>query len=234
MQYEELQVRFPAGVLRSELRLRTAHIAPSDLVRLMGYANARKATLDRIARVLDDPWLGLADGGFDFRYGSREFLEVLCRTVGIEDGVCQRGIVAIEREIDADRRAYKPWLFVDTGFRREDHPGMSLTILGLIESARRLRFPDGFWRLSLTGQLARARQRVCEHMAATGGELPVRGTIRGYWFVHREWCAIELSPDGEVLGETDRFNPAGATAHIRRRRIDPDTLLGGSDQGREG
>lgn len=57
MQYEELQVRFPAGVLRSELRLRTAHIAPSDLVRLMGYANARKATLDRIARVLDDPWL---------------------------------------------------------------------------------------------------------------------------------------------------------------------------------
>ncbi|HYW05043.1 MAG TPA: hypothetical protein VFA86_13995 [Gammaproteobacteria bacterium] len=215
--------------LRRELRLRTAHVERADLARLLGYAAAREATLARIGRVLDDPWLGLAEAGFDFRYGSREFLEALCRTVGIDAALRRSAIEALERDLEADRAAYKPWLFVDTGFRRRDHPGMSLTILGMIESRRRLRFPHGFHRLPLPEQLARARQRVRGHMAATGGGIPVWGPIRRYWFVYRDRCAIELSVDGEVLGETDDFNPAGATAHIRGRRMDPDTLTGGGE-----
>lgn len=222
----------PAVVeLRRELRLRTAHAAPVELARLMGYATAGAAVRDRIGRVLDDPWLGLARGGFDFRFGGRGFLEALSRTLGVDDGIVRRAIRVIVRDLEATRRAYQPWLFVDTGFRRQDHPGMSLSVLAMIESRRRLVFPGGLWRVPLGGQLGHARQRVREHMVATGGTIPVWGPIRRYWFVYRDRCAIGLSVDGAVLGETDRFDPPGAVAGIGSRRLEPDTLTGGRDRG---
>jgi hypothetical protein len=211
--------------LRRELLLRTAHASAADLVRMMGYAGVRQATLERLRRVLDDPDLGLGQGTFDFRFGSHGFLETLCRVVGIPESDFRPAIEAIERRLERERNAYRPWLFADTGFRRADHPGMPLCVLALMESRRRLRFPDGFVRLPLFEQVDRARQRVRDHMRETGGHLPIWGTIQRYRFFYAPDCSVELSVDGDILGERLGHEPAGASLRLGRRELDPITEI---------
>src|SRR5690606_31003109 len=77
-------------------------------------------------------------------------------------------IDAIKRELQEDQRAFKPYLFVDTEFRRQ---GQSIAILALCKWMRRLDFPQQFWRKTLVDQVEAARQRVREHMKSTLGEL---------------------------------------------------------------
>lgn len=50
-----------------------------------GYCKPGEAAVCRLHEVLEDSDLGLSSGGFDFRFGSREFLCALCDVVSLDE-----------------------------------------------------------------------------------------------------------------------------------------------------
>lgn len=189
--------------LPQQIQQRAQFRAEDDLLRQMGYAKPDRRHRERLAAVLADPALGLEAPMYDFVHGRRDFLRALCRALRLPEHHCREFIAERDRRDKEQRQAYPPWLFVDTGFRRQDRPGMPLFALALLERRRRLPLAADTWRLPWDQQLARAQARVREHMAESGGELKVWGRIQRYLFCYAEDHQLEIAPSGEVLGEVE-------------------------------
>ena len=202
-----------------EVQQRAAMMPADDLLRRMGYHSVGPKARDRLARVLSDPQLGLATPEYDFHFASRAFSEALCQALAMEPVDYLPALDAIEAHLEEARRAYKPWLFVDTGFKRADRPGMPIFILAMIESKRRLRLPPDTFRLPWEQQLQRAQEAVRQHMRETGGELKVWGSIQRYLFCYAEDQKLELSPSGEVVGDASDMGISQASVTLKGKPL---------------
>lgn len=188
------------GKLRSSLSLRLLECNRVDILKSMGYPQPTERNLARLGKVLADRDMGLNDGAYDLRYSDEEFLRTLCSALGVDDALVDVEIAAIVSEHECQVAAFKPYLWVDTGFTRKNQP---LFALAALEQFRYLDFEPTFWRLPLHEQIARAGQRIREHMESTGGDLPVWGRVQQYWFFHsRDWAYL-LGVTGEIIGECE-------------------------------
>ncbi len=187
------------------------------LLARMGYRGAGPKARARLSRVMADEQLGLADAEYDFHLDSRGFVEALCRAVGLPPEDYQPELDAIEEAIRTHRRAYKPWLFADTGFKRSDYPDTRIFVLAALESERRITLPEDTWQLPWDEQLERARKAIHEHMAKTGGELPVWGTIRRYLYCYAEDRKFAFTVAGEALGDASGAALSRASLQVSGR-----------------
>ncbi|MEC9483081.1 MAG: hypothetical protein UMU75_07100 [Halomonas sp.] len=215
--------------LHAELQRRTASWASSELLCRMGYPKPGEAACNRLQHVLEDPDLGLGSGGFDFRFGSREFLCALCEAVGLEEAEYRPCIEARRQWLSDERHAFKPYIFIDTGFRRSDHPGTGIFALAVCEGRRRLTFPAGTWRKPLSEQIHLAQARVCEFMAETGGDIKIWGTAQRFLFFYAQGAAIEIATSGEVLGDWQGGGPSQASWRIGNQKITPQPPASNAD-----
>lgn len=205
--------------ISQDLQQRAAEVPDGELLTRMGYRTIGPKARDRLARVLSDPQLGLATPEYDFHLASRAFSEALCRALAMDPGDYLPALDAIEAHLEEARRAYKPWLFVDTGFKRSDRPGTAIFILAIMESTRRLRLPPDTFRLPWEQQLQRAQQLVRQHMADTGGELKVWGRIQRYLFCYAEDQMLELSPNGDVVGDASWTGISQASVTLKGKPL---------------
>lgn len=194
--------------LQDELCLRAVHIPHAELLRLMGYASINGKNMMRLRRVLEDPHLGLGQASFDFKFGSEQFVRKLSQVLGVAQTKVDSEVDAIKQWLLEERTAFKPYLFVDTGFRRTGQP---IFVLAMCEGMRRIGFTEQFWRKPLAEQVALAQQRASEHMQKTSGQLGVWGSIRQYWFYYTPDNRVEISTRGEVLNDVMSSPPARAT-----------------------
>ena len=202
-----------------QVQQRAAAVPADDLLRRMGYHTVGPKARNRLSRVLADPELGLSTPDFDFHLASRGFAEALCAAAGLEPERYLPAIDTIERRHHEEAVAYKPWLFVDTGFKRSDHPGSPRFALAAMEAKRRVRLPADTCRLPWEQQLQRAQQTVRWHMRETGGELPLWGHIHRYLFWYAEDRAVELTLEGDVAGEASPVGLSRASLSVNRRPI---------------
>lgn len=193
---------------KTDLVLRVAPMPRDEILKAMGYHKPSSANLERIQSVLDDPDFGLADGGFDFKYSSEGFLRALCVVTGMDRALADQRIRRIQECLEEERNAFKPYLWVDTGFKRRSQP---IFALAACEHQRYLDFPKGFWRFSMDRQLGRAQCRVREHVYETGGDLGIWGRIKQYWFYYKKDAAYLLAINGEVIGKREGPVPDQAT-----------------------
>ncbi|MDX1805015.1 MAG: hypothetical protein R3292_13135 [Alcanivorax sp.] len=197
------------GELRTELVLRLAQCDHLQILKSIGYARPSTRNLERLANLLDAEDLGLNSGGYDFHFGDEGFLRAISDAVGIEADLVGKEIDAILTEREEHKAAFKPYLWVDTGFRRRSQP---LFAMAACEQFRHLRFEGTFWRLPLHVQLQRAGQRVRDHMQETGGEVKMWGTVRQYWFFYASNKAYILSRHGDVIEEREGPVPSMSCA----------------------
>ena len=190
---------FKAGLV-----LRAAAIPNDEILKAMGYLKPTSANLERLQNVLDDPEFGLSDGGFDFKYSSEGFLRAMCVVTGMNMALADQHICRIKKYLEEEREAFKPYLWVDTGFKRTSQPIFALAVC---EHQRYLDFPKGFWRFSIDRQLGRAQCRVREHAYETGGDLGIWGEIKQYWFYCKKDVAYLLALNGEVIGKHEGPTP---------------------------
>lgn len=188
-----------------QLRSKAAAVPADVLLKKMGYRKPGAAARDRLSKVLADPDLGLEQGGYDFRYDSKAFVSALCLAVGIANKDAQSAIATITAELAEDAAAFKPYLFVDTAFRRRNEP---LVAMAVLESNRYVPLPQRFWRLPLEKQLVQVSEEVRQHMARTAGKLLLWGGIQRYFYFFAEGHAMEIAVDGEVLGEREDIVPS--------------------------
>lgn len=193
---------------KTDLVLRLAAIPQDEILKAMGYQNPTSANFERLQTVIDDADFGLNDSGFDFKYSSQGFLRALCVATGIDMRVADQCINQRKRLLEEERRAFKPYIWVDTGFKRQSQP---LFALAACEHQRYVDFPKGFWRLAVDQQLDRARCLVREHAHETGGDLGIWGQIEMYRYYYRKNRAILLSLDGEMVGKHEGSVPDRAT-----------------------
>jgi hypothetical protein len=183
---------------KTDLVLRVAPLPREEVLKAMGYKKPTSANLERLQTVLNDHEFGLKDSGFDFRYSSEGFLRALCVVTGMDMALADQRINRIKKRLEEERQAFKPYIWVDTGFVRKSQPIFALAIC---EHQRYLRFPEGFWRFSIDRQLGRAQCRVREHVYETGGDLGIWGPVKQYWFYYNKEAAYLLSCNGEVVGK---------------------------------
>lgn len=183
---------------KTELIVRVARITPVTVLRIMGYKNPGIAAKKRLQCVLESPDMGLEKGGYDYRYSSKEFVRAIGIAVGMERLAIELYIDKLERRIVDELAAFKPYLWVDTHFKRNNQP---VFMLSALNHQRYLHFAPGFWRYAFAHQLETAQSRVRLHMSETGGELGTWGCIQQYLFYYALAQAYILAPSGEVIGE---------------------------------
>jgi len=183
---------------KTDLVLRVAQMPPDEILRAMGYQKPTSANLERLKSVVEDPEFGLNDAGFDFKFSSEDFLRTLCSVVGSDPALTERRISSLVQYIHEENAAFKPFIWVDTGFTRKGQP---LFALAACEQQRYLSFSKGFWRRPLSKQLSLAQCRIREHFFETGGELGIWGEVEQYWFYYEKDAAYLLARNGELIGE---------------------------------
>lgn len=181
-----------------EVRRLVTEQEPETILQRMGYQPQDLRALARLKEVVADNQLGLRESGFDFRYDSRGFALALCRALGINELQADSEINELTQACFEDRWAFRPYIFVDTAFRRTSQP---LFALAACEAMRRLKLGDGFWRLPLVEQLASVKQRIREHVVTSGGKVGPWGLVQRYLFYYTENQALVFSPEAEIIGE---------------------------------
>ncbi|MBK1887782.1 hypothetical protein [Marinobacter sp. DY40_1A1] len=195
---------------KTDLVIRVAAIPHEEILNAMGYNRATSANLERLQNVLDDEEFGLNDGGFDFKYSSEGFLRALCTVTGMDMALADQRITRLKKRLGEEKAAFKPYLWVDTGFKRKNQP---LFALSVCEHQRYVHFKKGFWRLTLDKQLGLAQCMVREHVYETGGTLGIWGDIKQYWFYYKKNAAYLLARNGELTGKCEGSEPSKATGN---------------------
>ncbi len=200
----------------SKLRGRLLHTAPKrkrgEILKKMGYSEPDQSHLARLDRVLNDRNWGLLDRGHDSHYSDEEFFRSLCAVMEVDAKIVDTAI-NITIKAHQDRiAAFKPYLWVDTGFTRENQP---IFAMAAMEQFRHLYFESAFLSLPMHLQIDQVRQRIRKHMAATGGELKMWGEIQQYWFFHSIDKAILLDVNGDIIGEREGAVPSRSGCSLR-------------------
>ena len=182
--------------LQHELQQKTAITPLKDIALLMGYGkkHSDKAS-HRIQRVIDDPDLGLDAGLFDLKYSDEEFLKKLCEVLGLDTETASREIKMISDDAFEIRTRYKPWIWIDTGFKRVNQP---IFALAAMEQFRRIPLPE-IAGLPLDEQIEKVKKGILRHYQENDGSLMIWGEIKKYWFHYGENQVIAFSPDGTIL-----------------------------------
>ncbi|MDO8863685.1 hypothetical protein Q6D67_18485 [Haliea sp. E1-2-M8] len=183
--------------LQTCLQQRVASESVDNILRAMGYSErALVRAGKRLQAVLADPDLGLGAGRYDFRFSSREFLRALAGAVSVDAKETDRRIDDIERELRRLRQLFKPWIFVDTQFKRSGEP---IFLLAWTEYMRRLPLPEKACLLSRDELTRFAAKRIREHYRKTEGHLLLWGAISEYKLVVSDAEQVAMDREGNVL-----------------------------------
>lgn len=184
--------------LQQELQLRLANADLSDISQLMGYRARIEHCQSRIRTLMTDPYLGLGQGGFDFKFSDLEFLQHLSRLLGIDLDAYSAEIELIQRELEERRTAFRPYVFIDTGFQRTTEP---VFVLALFESKRRIMLDEAIRKMPLNQLVRYVQSMVSKHFHEHDGRLGVWVSIQRYLFNYAEGVLFVIYPDGSVQQE---------------------------------
>lgn len=172
--------------LRDEIRKRAGTASPEDLLSKMGYKPVKDSHLFRLQKVLDDPWLDLASGEYDFIHDSRSFVLVLCDSLGMDQQASELRIDAIIDHLQAEAAVYRPWLRVESDEAEEAGKGMNLMSRGALDARRKLPLVEEARGQPLECVIELASQSILRHQNESSGRLPGGHRIDGYLLCYDE------------------------------------------------
>ena len=195
---------------------------PDALVKSLGYRSVERGrkTLEEFLQAPDiERWL--SGSHYDLTHSSRSFLEALCRKLELGEA-CGKEIAAYERKHEQLLKMEKPWIFIDTGFRRKNEP---IFALALMEPRRRIVL-DKEWALGRTLEelLDELSQLIPRHYREHEGRLPLWGTIRSYVYHHTDGSRYIFGPDGTLREDEPLPEENRAELRIGGKEIDPEIL----------
>ena len=199
--------------LQQQLQLKLSNVSSlKDIAQMMGYrkSSAGKAAR-RITNVLADRHLGLYSSGYDFKYSSDEFLSTLCRVLGINITDYQKDLNSIRDDYTDRRDRYKSYVFIDTGFKRENQP---IFVLAFSQSQRYIQLEYEIRIRPIHEQVKYVQSLVAQHFKDTDGRIGIWGEVKRYVFFYAENSKLIISPDGIIMEETEAVNIARATLTV--------------------
>lgn len=183
--------------LQTDLILRASQYEEDELLKKLGYQSTSDKTRQRLRNTLSNTDLGLDAANYDFRYSQPEFVLALGKVLGIPAERTEQYIQACQKRFKEIAESFKPFVWVDTEFKRTSEPVIALAVC---EHRRYIRFPDTFYRHSLDTQLSLAGEKAALYYEQTGGTLPIWGEIKRFRYYVAEDDAYILNIKGEVIG----------------------------------
>ena len=174
--------------------------SPLDVIaKKMGYSNSKKG-IARIEFTINDQYLGLLESNFDGLYSSALFLDKLLEVIELDDPKVNEYIKEINIErLDKDF-GFRPWIFMQTHFKRSGQP---IFYLACCEGRRRLYLTKKLKKLSREGKIKYVRQVIKKHQAETNGLLDLWGTVAEYVCHFEKSQTTTFLPDGTIISETN-------------------------------
>lgn len=203
-------------LFRTRLVIQAALYSRTEILQRMGYKRPSPANLARLESVLKSDACGLDQSGFDFRFSAEAFLGALSHAVGVGDHLARAFIEEYRQAQDAQRAAFKPWVWVDTQFVRTTQPVFALAAC---EHQRRLDLPEGAWQLSTRAQIQIATALVRAHYSTLGGHLGIWGEIEQYWLCssNEQWHRLTCS--GALIEGKEAQRPSLSLATFGSARL---------------
>lgn len=198
---------FRAALVQTIARSGLSHEA---LLRSVGYRQPGAVQHERLDAIIASPTLGLDAGGYDFKYTNEELILALAKTLDLNVAEALAYTTAQKTRISENRAAFKPYLWIDTNFKRTSQPVFALAAT---EQFRHLHFPEEFWRKPLAEQLEAVRTRVRTYLQKQGHEVFMWGPIRRFLFFVQPTFAYIIDLKGEVISTWEREPPNRAVLY---------------------
>ena len=196
--------------LKTRMTLAAASLSRKTLLTQLGYSAEDEKAWARVQSVLESPFYGLESSHFDFKYGGVAFIQALGRVLGMEYTALDTEIERIQTHLRAESDAFRPYLWVDTRFKRQNQP---IFALAFCEPHRHLYFAKSTSLRPMANQLNEVRQRIHTHMQQTGGTVALWGPVHQYFYYYSDNKALVFSPEAELIGE--RLGPVPGRATVR-------------------
>ena len=166
--------------------------------------------IERLNNTLNDDCMGLDSCWFDSKYSNSEFIVKLCEILQISPLIYDTVIDEIQSELILNKQKFKPYIFIETDFKRKNE---SITVLSALQSNRYIYLDSETSDLSLNGQLETISELVKAHYQEQP-VLDVFGEVKRYVYFYKTDITIVFSVDGDVLSATDSYNIPTATMKI--------------------
>jgi len=192
----------------------------AQLIRKLGYHNPRKGE-QALQKFLNagslEKWL--QSSLFDFVHAPVTFVRKLAQILDLDSPRLEREIEAIQDREVRKIRMPRPWIFVETHFRRRGEP---ILILAMLEGKRRIALQkEQVFERPLPEVLGLVSRIVREHYAQSGGKLPIWGSIDEYHYHHPDGVVYRFDPQGALIERIQEpIEESRATLTIRGRPID--------------
>lgn len=209
------------------LQEKARNIDSTELLVQMGYHKPDKALerLNRLFAASDLLWW-FHHSGFDFKYSNREFILKLGEILDIPQTAVLNGIAVVQQEQLRVEKMFQPYVFIDTGFKRQNQP---IFALALLEGQRHITLSKYDVLHDKDAELERVKQIVQEHYEANDGQLAFWGKIQRYLYVFGADQKLAILPDGKVLSAIDD-QLQKATLTIKGKDLSPLFATKTSDQ----
>lgn len=130
---------------KDELIQMVESIGSEKILESLGYQNTSHKHSTRLQKVIESDTLGLDEAYFDFKYSNSDYILKLAEICDISINEAKQFIVATTDKLTEKKQAFKPYVFVNTGFKRTSQP---IFALALLEHRRYINFPVDFYEVA--------------------------------------------------------------------------------------
>ncbi len=193
-------------------KLIAQRLAATDLPTIcaqLGYSSTDKAS-KRIEEIISSPVLCLDKSGFDFHYGTPEFIRKLCSLLKIPTLLSNQVIDEIHASLATTKARFIPRLFIETNFKRRNEPIFSLAAM---ENRRYIAIDSIIQDLPLNDQIDEVQKLIAIHYA-TQPSLPLWGEVQQYVYFYDAKTIIIFSPTCEIIDVVNEYSFSKTTLSI--------------------
>lgn len=173
----------------------------SDLAVDLGYRNIESG-VERLKKLemMESTFAWLQSDSYDLKYSNEEFLVKLCKLLVISPVVYEDAISKAKKRLFDLNSMHKPYIKVETDFKRKGENWMSLSHLF---HQTRLEFDkEPYLYVREKEFLELVSSMIKKHYQETNGELEYLGKVVGYTFFDRHGIAHNFDTSGNKIFES--------------------------------
>ncbi|MCX4190818.1 hypothetical protein [Methylophaga sp. OBS3] len=194
-----------------------AHLGNHYILSKLGYLKPTIKQQSRLSSVISSPHLGIDDTLFDIKYSNKDYIYKLAEICGINKNLAKEFIQSAEVALEKEANTFKPYIFINTGFKRTSQPVFALAAS---EHLRYLTLPKDLINKPALEQLSIVHEKIDLHLTHSQGVVGIWGNVISYFYVYDRGAALEISPAGKILSSHDDYEPdSHAQLSIKGREL---------------
>ena len=187
-------------VLQALIHQKLLTVDLKELSHLLGYRGSDKFK-QRLTAMFSNDYFGLDSSNYDFQFSSEEFVRQLCNHLNIPSLLVDKVLDEIKVELEKQKNASKPFIFIDTDFKRKSEP---IAVLSAMQKKRYFTIEDAVAVKSLDEQLQDIQEIVTTHYQ-THPILDLGGEVQRYAYFYQADYIVVFSVTGEILDVTNDY-----------------------------